>query len=58
MEEKENQHVFKYTEIFSKEFLKVFRGKNKGKPYRTFIGRWYQGGYSDHFPVFAYLKKN
>jgi predicted extracellular nuclease len=58
MEEKENQHVFKYAEIFSKEFLKVFRGKNKGKPYRTFIGRWYQGGYSDHFPVFAYLKKN
>ncbi len=58
MEEKENEHSFKYAEIFSRDFLKVFRGKNKGMPYRTFIGRWYQGGYSDHFPVLAYLKKN
>lgn len=57
LEENENGHRFKYAEVYDEEFLKVFRGKNKGKPFRTFIGRWYQGGYSDHFPVVTYLEK-
>ncbi len=51
-------HSFEKAYIFDKDFLKVFRGKNKGKPFRTHIGPWYQGGFSDHFPVFAYLRKN
>ncbi|MCF6279496.1 MAG: endonuclease [Flavobacteriaceae bacterium] len=58
MEAKENQHSFKYAEVFDRDFMKVFRGKNKGKPFRTYIGPWYQGGFSDHFPVYVYLKKN
>ncbi|AOW20986.1 endonuclease/exonuclease/phosphatase family protein [Urechidicola croceus] len=56
--EKENTHSFKYAKVFDNQFLKVYRGKNKGKPFRTFIGKWYQGGFSDHFPVHVYLKKN
>ena len=58
LETTKNKHSFKYAAIFDRDFLKVFKGKNKGKPYRTFIGPWYQGGYSDHFPVYAYLEKN
>lgn len=55
---KETGHSFKYADVFDKDFLKVFRGKNKDKPFRTYIGRWYQGGFSDHFPVYVYLKRN
>ncbi|PHR73163.1 MAG: endonuclease [Lutibacter sp.] len=54
---KEDQHSFKYAEVFDRDFMKVFKGKNKGKPFRTYIGPWYQGGFSDHFPVYVYLKK-
>jgi len=58
MNVKENQHSFKYAEVFDRDFLKVFRGKNIGKPFRTYIWKWYQGGFSDHFAVYVYLKKN
>jgi len=37
--------------------MKIHRGKFKGNPFRTYVGRWYQGGFSDHFPVYAFLKK-
>lgn len=50
-------HEFKYAEVFDKHFLKEWHGKYKGNPFRTYIGKWYQGGYSDHFPVYVYLKK-
>lgn len=53
----QGSHTFKYAEVFDKDFLKVFKGKRKGSPFRTYIYKWYQGGYSDHFPVFAYLEK-
>ncbi|NLP57310.1 endonuclease/exonuclease/phosphatase family protein [Lutibacter sp. B1] len=53
-----NKHSFKYAEVFDKEFLKVWKGKLKGSPYRTYIGKWYKGGFSDHFPVYVYLSKN
>ena len=55
---KENKHSFKYAEVFDKHFLKEWKGKYKGNPFRTYIGKWYQGGFSDHFPVYVYLKKN
>lgn len=48
---------FKHAEIFNKKWLKIFKGKLKGSPFRTYIGPWYQGGFSDHFPVYAFLKK-
>lgn len=53
-----NTHSFKYAEVFDKHFLKEWKGKYKGNPFRTYIGKWYLGGFSDHFPVHVYLKKN
>lgn len=52
-----NALQFKHAEVFNKKWLKVFKGKLKGNPFRTYIGPWYQGGFSDHFPVYAYFKK-
>lgn len=43
--------------IFNKSFLTQPNGKYKGYPFRTFSNGQYQGGYSDHFPVFVYLTK-
>ncbi len=43
--------------IFNHEYLKIWHGKQKGHPYRTYKGRFYQGGYSDHFPVYAVFRK-
>ena len=51
-------HAFAYSKIFSDDFLKVYRGRYKGNPFRTYVGRKYQGGYSDHFPVYMVLKWN
>jgi len=33
------------------------KGKYKGQPFRTYIGKKYMGGFSDHFPVYIQLKK-
>ncbi|VAW24784.1 hypothetical protein MNBD_BACTEROID04-1265 [hydrothermal vent metagenome] len=52
------KHSFKYAAVFDRYFLKEWNGKFKGNPFRTYIGKWYQGGFSDHFPVYIYLKKN
>ncbi|MFV0565294.1 MAG: endonuclease/exonuclease/phosphatase family protein [Flavobacteriaceae bacterium] len=49
---------FEKSEIFDEDFLKLFSGKFKGTPFRTYIGKKYKGGYSDHFPVYAVFKKN
>ena len=57
-ETKPQQHSFKYAEVFDDHFIKTFKGKLKGNPFRTYIGKWYQGGFSDHFPVYIFLKKN
>jgi predicted extracellular nuclease len=51
------KHSFSKANIFDSEFLKQFKGKYKGNPFRTFVGRKYKGGYSDHFPVYIHLKK-
>ena len=48
---------FKHAEVFNKDWLKVYKGKLKGSPFRTYIGPWYKGGFSDHFPVYTYFKK-
>ncbi|MDT0606142.1 endonuclease [Croceitalea rosinachiae] len=51
-------HSFKKAEVFSPEFLKEWKGKYKGNPFRTYAGKKYIGGYSDHFPVYIILKLN
>ncbi|WP_341216886.1 endonuclease, partial [uncultured Wocania sp.] len=55
---KTSDNFFEYytANIFDEDFLKLFNGKFKGSPFRTYIGKRYQGGYSDHFPVYVVLK--
>jgi predicted extracellular nuclease len=53
-----NTFEFDLANIFDEDFLKLFNGKFKGTPFRTYIGKKYSGGYSDHFPVYAIFKKN
>ncbi|MCF7566967.1 endonuclease [Sabulilitoribacter arenilitoris] len=48
---------FYTANIFDENFLKTFNGKFKGSPFRTYIGKRYNGGYSDHFPVYTVFKK-
>jgi len=56
--EKKQAGYFHYkTVIYNKKFLIQRSGQYKGYPFRTFGGMEYQGGYSDHFPVFVYLAK-
>ena len=52
-----NEFEFFKANIFDEAFLKLFKGPFKGSPYRTYIGKKYKGGYSDHFPVYLVLKK-
>lgn len=51
-------HSFDTANIFDHDFLKEIKGKYKGNPFRTFAGKKYLGGYSDHFPVYIILKYN
>lgn len=51
-------HSFANANIFDEQFLTELKGKFKGTPYRTYVGRKYIGGYSDHFPVYIKLKYN
>ncbi|MBT8187932.1 MAG: endonuclease [Croceitalea sp.] len=51
-------HSFKNAHIYSPEFLKEWKGKYKGNPFRTYAGKKYLGGYSDHFPVYVVVKEN
>ncbi len=51
-----NELVFRQAEIFEEHFLKSWKGKRKGDPFRTYIGKWHQGGISDHFPVYIKLE--
>lgn len=47
----------KHAEVFNKKWLKIYKGKLKGSPFRTYIGKWYQGGFSDPFPVSIFFRK-
>lgn len=48
-----NSFRFEGAKIFDAKNLKEFKGRNKGNPFRTFLGRRYHGGISDHFPVYG-----
>jgi len=43
--------------VFNSKFLTEYKGKYKGLPFRTYVGKRYKGGYSDHFPVYLELKE-
>ncbi len=51
-----NAHLFKNFMIYNPRYLKVWKGKFKNLPFRTFLNRKYNNGYSDHFPVFCVLE--
>lgn len=57
-ETENNALKFDEANIFDEKFLTQYKGKYKGQPFRTFVGRKYKGGYSDHFPVYLHLKAN
>lgn len=46
-----------YGNIFSRPYMIQQEGQYKGYPLRTFVGNNFQGGFSDHFPVYIYLGK-
>ena len=57
LEKEQDGYFFYKAIIFNKKYLIQRTGQYKGYPFRTFSGDKYQGGYSDHFPVFVYLVK-
>ncbi|RIA10442.1 Endonuclease/Exonuclease/phosphatase family protein [Flavobacteriaceae bacterium MAR_2010_72] len=50
-------YKFKSADIFDEKFLTQYHGKYKGQPFRTYVGKKYKGGFSDHFPVYLLLEK-
>ncbi|KAA0130519.1 endonuclease [Chryseobacterium sp. SN22] len=53
-----NRLVFENAEVFRSEKIKSRDRKLQGRPFRTYAGTRYLGGYSDHFPVFVRFKIN
>jgi len=49
---------FKNANVFSAEKLSSWDRKFMGRPFRTYSGTRYLGGYSDHFPVIVRLEIN
>lgn len=49
---------FYKADIFDDIMLRQWKGKYRGQPARTFVGKTYKGGYSDHFPVYMILRRN
>lgn len=54
-----NPGTYKYSNvgIFHANFLITKTGSFTGYPYRTYAGGAYQGGYSDHLPVYIILQR-
>lgn len=48
---------FEKAAIHSVSLLKEQTGKYAGNPWRTFVGKKYLGGFSDHLPVYIVLEK-
>ncbi|HAS46274.1 MAG TPA: endonuclease [Microscillaceae bacterium] len=51
------RYLSKSAKVYAPEMLKQKEGRYKGYPDRTYAGRRYLGGFSDHFPVFIYIGK-
>ncbi|MFP4844447.1 endonuclease/exonuclease/phosphatase family protein [Winogradskyella sp. PE311] len=48
--------TFDEADVFNSKFLTQYHGKYEGQPFRTYVGKKYKGGYSDHFPIYVCLK--
>ena len=46
-----------YGNIFKQPYMVQKEGQYKGYPLRTYVGNNFQGGFSDHFPVYIYIGK-
>jgi hypothetical protein len=42
-------------DVFRPPYLIENKGRHKGSPRRSFRGRFFQNGYSDHLPVYAVI---
>lgn len=47
--------TFDTADVYNSKFLTQYHGKYKGQPFRTYVGKKYKGGYSDHFPIYITL---
>jgi hypothetical protein len=52
-----NSYKFISAHVFRKNFMINKTGSFAGYPLRTYAGGTFQGGYSDHFPVYIILQK-
>ena len=57
MDANSGKHHIVKTEIYDKQYLRQQEGDYSGYPFRTFVGNWYHGGYSDHFASYVVLKQ-
>ncbi len=57
LDKESNGYIHYKTFVFNKPFLMQKEGRYKGYPLRTYVGDTYQGGYSDHFPVYIFVIK-
>lgn len=53
-----SSYKFYKTQVFNSSFLVQKDGQYKGYPLRSYVGTVFQGGYSDHFPVYVVIVKN
>jgi hypothetical protein len=52
-----SSYKFLYARVFNAPFLVQKDGQYKGYPLRSFVGTVWQGGFSDHFPVYVMIVK-
>lgn len=55
--ENRKSYTFWKAGIYHPAYLRIKSGNYKGYPFRTYVAGRYTGGYSDHFPVYAFLIK-
>lgn len=48
-----NNFQFSEASVFNMKHLTEYDGKHKGNPFRTYLGKRYTGGFSDHFPIYG-----
>lgn len=51
-------YKFRVARVFNSSFLTQKDGQYKGYPLRSFVGTVWQGGFSDHFPVYVIIVKS
>ena len=56
--ESSSTYRFRVARVFNSSFLMQKDGQYKGYPLRSFAGTVWQGGFSDHFPVYVIISKD